>query len=225
MATNPKAAKEALSSDKPVPAETSSTRREIAGNFSYSNTPNRFKETLDALIKAERPDKFNRDFIETVLGVKGGTVSGFPPILKRLGLLSQDNSPTELYGQFQSDSGRSEAAYQALKNGFAELFKRNAHVHKADDAKIKDYLVQITGRKKEDAAVSAILGTFNAVTSDVQGFIPEAVHETPPKPLTGVGIPAGVGLSYHINIVIPETSDLAVLNAIFRSLRDNLLRD
>lgn len=86
------------------------SRKDVPGNFSYTNTPGRFKETLQAMIGAERPPTFNRDFIETVLNVKGGAVSGFPPILKRLGFLAQDNSPTELYGQFQADSSRSSAA-------------------------------------------------------------------------------------------------------------------
>jgi hypothetical protein len=38
------------------------------------------------------------------------------------------------------------------------------------------------------------------------------------------GVKANVGLSYHINIVIPETSNVAVLNAIFRAVKENLLR-
>jgi hypothetical protein len=34
----------------------------------------------------------------------------------------------------------------------------------------------------------------------------------------------GLNLSYTINLVLPKTDDPAVFNAIFRSLRDNLLR-
>ncbi len=36
--------------------------------------------------------------------------------------------------------------------------------------------------------------------------------------------PIGVGLSYTINLNLPETADIAVFNAIFKSLRENLLR-
>ena len=204
-------------------------RKEVPGNFSYTTTPGRFKETLQAMIAAERPPVFNRDFIETVLGIKGGIVSGFPPILKRIGFLANDNSPTELYGQFQGESSRSYAALTGLKNGFGELFKRNAHVDKADDDRIKDYLVQITGRKRDDAVISAILGTFNAIRSFITGdvSIPENVEahdqkkEDSPPPSTP---PTGqLGLSYHINIVLPETKEIAVFNAIFQSLKQNLL--
>jgi hypothetical protein len=42
----------------------------------------------------------------------------------------------------------------------------------------------------------------------------------------GIGgqLPTGVGLSYTINLHLPATSEIAVFNAIFKSLRENLLR-
>jgi len=33
-----------------------------------------------------------------------------------------------------------------------------------------------------------------------------------------------LNLAYTINLVLPKSDDVAVFNAIFRSLRDNLLR-
>ena len=203
-------------------------RKEVLGNFSYTNAHGRFKDTLQAIIAAERPPAFNRDFIETVLGIKGGTVSGYPPILKRLGFLSSDNSPTELYGQFQAESSRSYAALTGLRNGFAELFKRNAHADKAEDEKLKDYLLQITGRKRDDPIIASILGTFNAIrsfiTTDVAfpPAISDSQEDIAQSSETGDGI-GKFGLSYHINIVLPETKDIAVFNAIFQSIRQNLL--
>lgn len=229
MATKPAVAG-AAATPKAAASSEKKARKDVPGNLSYTNTPGRFKDTLQAMIGAERPPVFNRDFIETVLNVKGGAVSGFPPILKRLGFLGTDNSPTELYGQFQADSSRSGAAFAGLKNGFAELFKRNAHVHKADDAKIKDYLVQITGRTKDDPIVSSILGTFNAVksfiTSDVENVEINKEHpvDKPPVEDFSSEVKTNLGLSYHINIVLPETKDVAVFNAIFQSLKQNLLR-
>lgn len=204
-------------------------RKEVPGNFSYTNTPGRFKDTLQAIIAAERPPAFNRDFIETVLGIKGGTVSAYPPILKRLGFLASDNSPTELYGQFQAESSRSYAALTGLRTGFAELFKRNAHADKADDDKIKDYLIQITGRKRDDQIVAAILGTFNAIRSFITSDTSEPSSDASSSKqkdeeiVQNEGVHS-LGLSYHINIVLPETKDIAVFNAIFQSLRQNLLR-
>jgi hypothetical protein len=39
-----------------------------------------------------------------------------------------------------------------------------------------------------------------------------------------VGGKLKMGLSYQINIILPETENIAVFNAIFKSLKDNLLR-
>ena len=219
----------AVSKEKEAPKP---KKTEVGGNFSYTNTPGKFKEVLDGLIKADRPPKFNRDFIETVLGVKGGTVSGYPPILKRIGFLTSDNSPTELYGKFQSDSERSAAALEGLQTGFAELFKRNIHIAKATDDKVKDYLVQITGRTKDDPAVKSILGTFNAIRSYINEDHPIALtnDDALSEPESGqsaskTASSSSLGLSYHINIVLPETNDVTVFNAIFKSLRENLMDD
>ena len=218
---------EASNDTSAQPAKTRRTRKEVPGNFSYTTTPGRFRDTLQAMISAERPPNFNRDFIETVLDIKGGAVSAYPPILKRLGFLSQDGSPTDLYGAFQADSSRSAAALEGLKNGFGELFKRNAHAHKADDAKIKDYLIQITGRTKDDPTVGAILGTFNAVksfiTSDSSRLPSNDMTISTETPNTSENRDLNMGLSYHINIVLPETKDISVFNAIFQSLKQNLL--
>ncbi len=97
MATKEEATQSAKSQeDGAKVAPERKSRKDVPGNFSYTNTPVRFKDTLQAIIGAERPPTFNRDFIETVLNLKGGTVSGFPPILKRLGFLAQDKRPTEL---------------------------------------------------------------------------------------------------------------------------------
>ena len=130
---------------------------------------------------------------------------------------------------FKPKSSRSYAALMGLRNGFAELFKRNAHADKADDERIKDYLVQITGRRREDSVLSAILGTFNAIRSFITGDVssPHPIHvevASPPEPIiASEEPPTRLGLSYHINIVLPETKDIAVFNAIFQSLKQNLL--
>jgi len=36
-------------------------------------------------------------------------------------------------------------------------------------------------------------------------------------------LPTGLNLGYTINLHLPATSDIAVFNAIFKSLRENLL--
>jgi len=48
--------------------------------------------------------------------------------------------------------------------------------------------------------------------------------EDPPPPPPPIQNPTGLNLSYTINLNLPETSDVEVFNAIFRSLKENLLK-
>jgi hypothetical protein len=52
---------------------------------------------------------------------------------------------------------------------------------------------------------------------------PAAQPETPPKPERLRAI--GMNLGYTINLNLPATTDVAVFNAIFKSLKEHLLRD
>ncbi len=212
-------------------------RREIPGNLPYMSAPGSLKRVLDKIIEAQRPDKFTVDFLENVLKMTGGSARATVPILKRLGFLASDGTPTEIYSRFKTDSGRPAAALQALKNGFGEIFKRSEYAHAAEDNKLHDIVVEITGLPKADQVVSAIRGTFKVlkafipsgtqVTTEADQVKPDVVEEARHDVDDSErrrNDQSGIRLAYNINIVIPETSDLTVLNAIFRSVKENLLK-
>jgi Family of unknown function (DUF5343) len=221
-------------SDVPNPKEESKKtkeRRTIPGNFSYTTTPGKLKIALDKIIEAERPDNFNKNYIETYLTVSGGSAAPIPNILKRVGFISGEGRPTELYGRFQTEGARAEAALEGLKAGFAELFKKNTFAHSLPEEKIKDLLIEITGLKKSDVILNNIYGTFDAFRSFVPAsFVSGGKSADPDKndihdqsSISNGSDAMNLGLSYHINIVLPETKDVAVFNAIFQSLKQNLL--
>lgn len=216
-------------------------QRRIPGNLTYITNHGTVKSVLEKVITASKPDKFTQDYLSTVLGMSGGGARAVIPILKRVGFLTSDGTPTELYSKFRTDSGRPEAALGALRAGFAELFRRNEHIYAATDAKLTDAIVEITGLKKDDPVVRAIRGTFQVFRNYLpQGFTsadvgkhsadenPTAesdgeIEKVQQRPHNGEDNVA-FGLSYQINIVLPETKDVEVYNSIFKSLRDNLLR-
>lgn len=223
---------------KPSKVEKKTPPREIAGNFPYTTSHGVLKQILQKMIEAERPTKFSGDFLNTVLGFSGGSAAVVPPILKRTGFLSADATPTDQYNRFKSEGGRSQAAFDALKNGFGELFKRNEYAHKLSDDGLRDLLVTITGLNKNDPVIRAISGTFQTIKS----FIEISKLSDSPKqsqPLAEVvddesqdtngghnrqSSDQRIGLTYNINLVLPSTDDPNVLNAIFKSLKENLLR-
>lgn len=216
-----------------------SSPRKIPGNLPYLTASGTLKRALERLIDASRPDKFNADFLENVLKLSGGAARATIPIMKKMGFLSSDGVPTDLYAKFRTEGGRPAAALAGLRNGFPEIFKRSEYAHTVDDNKIRDIILEITGLKASDPVAQAIKSTFNVVKS----FIPAGADlstsdddlsaqddaangsQNGQAELSGNGgrTRNSVGLVYNINIVLPETSDIKVLNAIFRSVKENLL--
>lgn len=225
-------------SDSAEATTTVSAPRKIPGNLPYLTASGTLKKALERLIEASRPDKFNYDFLENVLKLKGGSAKATIPILKRLTFLTSDGVPTELYARFRTEGGRGPAALQALRAGFPEIFKRSEYAHSVDDGKIRDIILEITGLKAADPVAMAIKSTFNVLKSfvpngmessqgDEEAAFEETVHiplQTSPAVTGRNRAGSNLGLTYNINIVLPETSDLRVLNAIFRSLKENLLQ-
>lgn len=205
--------------------------RQILGNLPYTTSIGVFKRALQKITESERPPKFNKDYLNTVLGISGGASMPVIPILKKTGFIEENGNPTALYAEFQTDGGRSAAAYQALRNGFAEIFKRNTYAHKADKEKIVDTIVAITGLAKSDRIVGFIYNTFQAFQEYAKSApenpeMPQVrnsaeVAETSSSAPNG---PKPIGISYQFNIVLPESTNIEVFNSIFKSLRDNLLR-
>lgn len=189
------------------------------------------KRVLDKIPTAEKPPVFNIDFLGSVLETTGGASRPIIPILKNTELLNQSGAPTELYAQFQTEGGRAVAALQAMRNGFPEIFRRNSYAHTVSEAALVDLLVAITGLTKSDRVLKAMLSTFQVFQAFAKGAKLDAPmteplasggpHEETPSNDANRSKP--LQLVYNINVVLPETTNVEVFNAIFKSLRSNLL--
>jgi len=203
----------------------------------YMNAYGRLTTILKKIQEAKTPPRFTQDFVSTVLKAKGGGAKAFIPLAKRIGLLASDGSPTEIYKRFRNPNQSGIAMAEALKKGYADLFERNEFAHKLDKAALKGLVKEATGLEEKSQVLGAICGTFEALKSfsdfdrDVEDIHQTAVEEstagnTSPQSEKLHYEEQGVGLNlaYTINLVLPKTDDIAVFNAIFESLRRNLLR-
>jgi hypothetical protein len=120
-----------------------------------------------------------------------------------------------------------------LRNGFAEIFKRNEYAHKEGDDRLRDLVVEVTGLAKNDPIVGLIASTFNAFRDYAKGAPEPSAQTASASPQTGPeaspppSIAGSEGSKFNlvntINVVLPETTDVQVYNAIFRSIRENLM--
>jgi hypothetical protein len=193
------------------------------------------KKVLEKIKVASVPERFTQDFLATKLGFKGGNAKTIIPFLKKIGFLASDGSPTDIYKRFRNTPRSGAAMAEAIRVGYAALYELNEYVHAASDEDLLGIVVQATGSEADSSTVQAILQSFKALKGFATFDVPEAegeggeeAHDDPGEEIfaehdktTGS---LGMNLSYTINLNLPASSDIAVFDAIFKSLREHLLR-
>lgn len=197
----------------------------------YVNAYGSIGRTLRKIKDATTPDRFTQDFLATKLDQKGGSPKPVIPFLKRTGFLASDGAPTQVYKRFRNNSQAGAAAAEALRQGYKPLYEVNEYAHGLSDDELKGLIVQVTGLEGDSGTVKAMIGSFKALRefADFEAVATSEVEDDTDSPANGAGAQTGgalgsVKLGYTIHLNLPATSDVAVFNAIFKSLRDNLLR-
>jgi Family of unknown function (DUF5343) len=199
----------------------------------FMNATGLVTKIFDKIIEASQPERFTQDFLKTKLGFDSGSSRPVIPLLKKLGFVGSDGTPTPLYGKFRNPEERGKAMAAALRTAYKEVYDRNEFAHDLPKDKFKNLIVEMTGMEAGDATVSAIVGTFFNLKAyakfdgeDVKpaGAVVTVIPENPSAPTPPVQNTSGLNLSYTINLNLPETTDVEVFNAIFRSLKENLLK-
>jgi len=198
----------------------------------FMNSTGLVTKILDKIKEAKTPDRFTQDYLANTLGFASGSAKPFIGLAKRIGLLAPDGTPTELYHQFRNPDHSKTAIARAIRKGYADLFTRNENAHKLDKKALECLVVQATGLDTDSGTLSAIVGTFDRLKAFADfGQAAQTPAEKPLPEPAFLPAPSGgavtenlrLNLAYTINLVLPRTDDVAVFNAIFRALRENLL--
>lgn len=208
----------------------------------YLSSPGSITTCLEKISNASTPEKVTGDFINTKLAIKGGTGRSLPPFLKKIGFVNSDGTPSSIYKKFRNPAESGVAVAQAIRKGYAPLYESNENAHELDSAALKGLIVQVTGQEPGSSVVNYTLSTFKKL-KDLADFDANfsAASEEPSEPSGGTSVlPSmprvhrevpreasgrlGMNLSYTINLNLPATSDISVFNAIFKSLKENLLQ-
>ena len=202
----------------------------------YMNAYGNIGRALKKIKSAQTPPRFTQDFLATTLGLSGGGARPLIPYLKRTGFLGSDGVPTDRYKRFRNQGQSGKAAAEALKEAYSTLYAVNEYVHDATDDDLLGTVVQVTGGEPDSATTKAIVASFKALKDFAvfSGVDEEDEEEEEEKSgdekreneneRTGAILKKGLGLSYTINLNLPATSDIKVFDAIFRSLKEHLLK-
>lgn len=210
----------------------------------YVNAYGKIKELFAGIIRAAVPTKFTQDFLTTVLGLNSSSDRALIFLLKRLEFLDAANVPTQAYKDYRDETKSKQIMAEQIRKGFSDLYKANEYAHRLDKSTLTSTLKRITGAAEGDAIIGAIVGTFMALKdlaefdskSESKAVSPQQIEkkETHPQKYSPEQKPHSpeqpqkyprLGLSYTINLNLPATTEIEVFNAIFKSLKDNLLNE
>jgi hypothetical protein len=218
---------------------------------SYTLKPNAIPAYFDAMLDAQPPERFSVKFIEN-LGFTSTNDRLFIGILKDLGFLNRDGGPQPRYFEFLDKSRSKQVLATGIKEAFADLFAVNIRANELSADDVRNKLRTLYAGQKTDLVIGNIAKTFRALSDyadfsgtsqsssqiqetaqpkqDKEGSMEDVSHnahsavrgESTHKNAGQLGKIAVSALQYHINIVLPDTRDQAVYDAIFKSLRDHL---
>lgn len=208
----------------------------------YVSSTGLLQELLKKIQEAPPPARFSGDYLFSNLKFKkSGSTIPFIPFLKRLGFISSDGTPTDIYKKFRNPNKKTsgQAMAQAFTIGYADLYSRNEYWYKLQNSDLKNFLVEVLEVEPKNSALGILIRTIETLKpyanfdAPINGEEEELeLPETNTDKVDSSQKPEkrkqsdidGINLSYTINLNLPETSDIRVFDAIFKSLKENLLK-
>lgn len=208
--------------------------------FAYGKLVTLFEKIREAAV----PPKFTHDFLYTKLGLKSTTYRPMIPFIKKLGFIDDANIPTRRYRNYREQKRSKIVMAEAVRMAYKDLFSASEYAYKLKKNEILEKLKALLGTPADDTIVPKVASTFlvlcsladfekteqetkillseparkvMSVTSELQEP-PRSVLSEFQEPLRKLGI------SYTINLNLPATNDIEVFNAIFKALKENLLK-
>ncbi|WP_255795340.1 DUF5343 domain-containing protein [Mycobacteroides abscessus] len=216
----------------------------MAAEVEYMVSNTNLPEIMAKIRSAGTPPKFTHDFLKSNLGFSSSNDRAAIKLLKALGFLTNDGTPTARYNAYRgADPGQ--ALAEGLREGWAPFFLSDQKIYEKTSGQIQAIAKNITGAG--DAVAKKMASTFKTLVDLADFTTPPAdgskdgLSEEDAKPPTGqvkpegedsapVGAPAVVKehhgvltLSHDIHLHLPPTSDVSVYRAIFQAMKSELM--
>lgn len=196
---------------------------------------------LDKIQNAGAPNVFGLDFLKD-LGFTSSNDRGVIKVLKFLGFLDASGRPQPSYREFMDHTKAKGVLAARLRVAYDDLFTSDKNAQNQSAETLKGWFKTKTG--SGDAVAKKMATTFKTLATYAD--FSKAKHEPPPaqeQPLQDsedklgknasqrdkpAGNPAslnlgGFGLTYRIEVHLPDTTNIDTYRSIFRAIREELL--
>ena len=203
---------------------------------SYLTSVKNLPAIFAAIQGAQAPDKFTQAFLES-LEFKTTSDRLVIGMLKVLGFLDDTGKPKDRYFRYLDQSQAELVMAEALRDAYQDLFRVNIKAHELSRADLIGKLKTLGQGQFGEAVLDKMAMTFTALVklADFKSAVPAvasgaANNDDGNQTDKGADArkqdhPSSIklgGLVYNIQIVLPESRDSAVYDALFQSLRRHL---
>lgn len=207
---------------------------------SYLVTTKNLSAVINSVVSAKAPERFTNKFLEN-LNFKSTNDRLYVGVFKALGLLDENGVPTSRYYEFIDQTQTGKVLAIGIEEAYEDLFNLRKDAQNLTIDEVKNKLKTLTQGQKSDNVLNMMASTFKALCdladwSETRTTIVKTTDDTTEKEKTLKDTPqkdnrlqtiAGkeneIGLHYNIQIHLPETTNMAVYDAIFQSLKKHLL--
>lgn len=201
---------------------------------SYLTSSKNLPAILAAIQQAQAPDRFTQAFLES-LEFKSSSDRLIIGVLKSLGFLDDGGTPTERYYRFLDQTQAPQVVAEGIREAYGDLFKVNKSAQTLSRSELINKFKTLSQGQLSDSVLDKLAMTLQALikeadfskTPDITNDVPEEegappADQLPLKPtLDKSGLSLG-GLHYNIQLILPDSRDPKVFDALFRSLREHL---
>ena len=218
---------------------------------SYLTSTKNLPAILSAIQQAKAPERFTIRFLES-LEFKASSDRLIVGVLKSLGFLDDQGRPTQRYYRFLDQTQSATVLAEGLREAYNDLFSVNINAQNLSKndlinkfktlsqgslsesvleklaltfqslAKLADFSAA-SARQPIELATEEEVGDedINLADSEPRPQTPHARQPATRRAASGSLVELG-GLHYNIQIILPESRDPLVYDALFRSLREHL---
>ena len=203
---------------------------------SYLTSVKNVEAILNSMLAAKAPEKFTTKFLED-LGFKSSGDRLFIAMLKALGFLDNSGVPQQRYFEFMDQSQAKRIVARGVMEAYEDLFNLRKDAQNLSNEEVKNKLKTITQGQKGDRVIELMASTFKALcnyadwsgehhSQEQNNGRPETkndVYDSNTDENKSSKQHAHMNLHYNIQIHLPETTNMAVYDAIFQSLKKHLM--
>lgn len=201
----------------------------------YLQTTKNLQNIINSLVSAKAPERFTNKFLED-LGFKSTNDRLYIGVFKGLGLLDENGVPTQRYHQFLDQSETGKVLAIGIQEAYEDLFALRKDAQTLSNDEVKGKLKTLTQGQKSENILLLMTNTFKALCDVADWTGDDNVGKTFAEDVTQdkmqednvtkvdlINQGRKMNLHYNIQIHLPETTNMAVYDAIFQSLKKHLL--